>query len=213
MRMDASTPDTWGRIDRAVAKADLRVLLMVLFHLSGDRRWLEPPYQPRRDVNLIADEDAGLSPDIQAQIRAEAARQLKERGNSPAIADPGDALMVEMMSVCLGEDVPPEYAPMMREEMGFVSRGARWVDPSAPPEAPAPVIVVGAGASGIAIGANLESLGIPYVILEQNDEVGGTWLVNRYPGCAVDTPNHAYSFSFGRPYRWQSYFSPRDQIF
>jgi 4-hydroxyacetophenone monooxygenase len=162
---------------------------------------------------MIADEDAGLAPEIQAEIRAEAARLIAERGHDPAIGDPGDALTVEMMSACLGEEAPPEYAPMMREEMGFSPRQVTWTAPATPPAAEAPVIIVGAGASGIALGANLEQLGIPYIILEKNPEVGGTWLENRYPGCAVDTPNHAYSFSFGKPYRWQSYFSPRDQIF
>lgn len=202
-----------GQLARAVGTADLRVLLMVLFHLSGDRRWLEPPYRPKRDVKLIADEDAGLAPEIQDEIRAEAVRLIGERGDDPAIEDPGDEMMVEMMSACLGEDVPPEYALMMREEMGFVSRQVAWTDPTSAPNAPAPVIIVGAGASGIALGANLETLGIPYVILEKHEEVGGVWFENSYPGCGVDTPNHAYSFSFGTRYRWRSYFSPRDQIF
>ena len=44
----------------AVAEADLRVLLMCLVHLTGDTSWLEPPYRPRRDVRIIAAEDAGL---------------------------------------------------------------------------------------------------------------------------------------------------------
>jgi hypothetical protein len=39
----------------AIAEADIRVLLMVLVHMSGDLRWLEPPYAPRRDVRLIPD--------------------------------------------------------------------------------------------------------------------------------------------------------------
>ena len=28
----------------AIAEGDIRVLLMVLVHLTGDERWLEPPY-------------------------------------------------------------------------------------------------------------------------------------------------------------------------
>lgn len=209
----APSPTTSDQLAKSIETADLRVLLMVLFQLSGDRRWLAPPYLPERDVKLIADEDAGLAPDVQAEIRREAARLIATRNDDPAISNPDDALLVEMMSACLGEQVPPEYAPMMREEMGFAPRYVTWCEPGSRATAEAPVIVVGAGASGIALGAFLERLSIPYVILEKNEEVGGTWLENRYPGCAVDTPNHAYSFSFGSPYRWQSYFSPRDQIF
>ncbi len=202
-----------NELNRAIGEADLRVLLMVLFHLTGERRWLEPPYQPKRDVKLIADEDAGLAPDIQQDIRDAAVALLSDPAVQPAVGDPGDDLMVELMSACLGEAVPPEYAPMMREEMGFRSRFINWTG-SRPERNPGdlPVIIVGAGASGIALGANLEALGIPYVILEKNDEVGGTWYENTYPGCGVDTPNHAYSFSFGRPNRWSRYFAPQEEL-
>ena len=44
-----------------------------------------------------------------------------------------------------------------------------------------------------------------------NDDVGGTWLENRYPGCGVDTPNLTYTFSF-RPNDWSAFFPLRDEI-
>jgi len=203
-------PDELGE---ALNEADLRVLLMVLFYLSGDRRWLAAPYLPKRDVNLIADKEAGLPADVGAEIRAAAAKLLSADQLDVAIDDPGDEMMVELMSRCLGEAVPREYAPMMREEMGLTSRQVDWSDGK--PEtlsADRPVVIVGAGASGIALGANLVKLGIPFVILEKNDQVGGTWYENIYPGCGVDTPNHAYSFSFGTRNRWSRYFAPRDEI-
>ena len=34
--------------------------------------------------------------------------------------------MLKMMRATLGENVAPEYAPLMREEMGFVPREVRW---------------------------------------------------------------------------------------
>ncbi|MEM1315607.1 MAG: NAD(P)/FAD-dependent oxidoreductase [Pseudomonadota bacterium] len=198
-------------LEAALEEADLRVLLMTVFHLSGDRRWLAPPFIPKRDVKLIADEDAGLAPEAAAELRA-AAADLIRRGAPPAVEDPGDALMVEMMSACLGHKVPEEYALMMREEMGFASRRLAW---SRPPRRrfPHPVIIVGAGASGMILATQLRELGIDFVVLEEGDEVGGTWRVNRYPGCAVDTPNHAYSFSFGSRADWSRFFSPRDELY
>jgi 4-hydroxyacetophenone monooxygenase len=210
---DTWTPLPADRLSHAVAEADLRVLLMVIFHLTGDRRWLSDPYLPKRDVNLIADEDAGLSKEARAEVQAKAVELLSSPDLAPAVDDPGDELMVEMMSRCLGEAVPPEYALMMREEMGLCSRQVDWRD-----EKPTdvrdhlPVVIVGAGASGIALAANLEKLGVSFTILEKNDEVGGTWYENTYPGCGVDTPNHAYSFSFGTRYRWSRYFAPRDEL-
>ena len=48
---DMSQP-TIDELREAVAGADLRVLLMVLAHLTGDHAWLEPPFRPVRDVRL-----------------------------------------------------------------------------------------------------------------------------------------------------------------
>ena len=44
--MTTSTEFDAARLERALAQADLRVLLMVVFHLTGDERWLNPPYRP-----------------------------------------------------------------------------------------------------------------------------------------------------------------------
>jgi len=193
--------------------ADMRVLLMALFHLTGDKKWLSEPFRPRRDVRLIANRDAGLSEEIQQQIRDHAALLIENGFPEPVITDPGDDLMVSMMSVCMGETIPSEYAPMMREDLGFLSRdeGLPTSLPLSQDERPH-VVIVGAGVSGLALGAQLTRLGVSYVILDANDEVGGTWYRNRYPGCGVDTPNHAYSFSTGKRNRWSRYFALRPEI-
>ena len=198
----------------AIAEADIRVLLMVLVHMSGDLRWLEPPYAPRRDVRLIPDPKAGLPENIQDEIRAAALKLLRDGNAKPVIADPGDELMLKMMSVTLGERVAPEYAPLIREEMGLIARDARWSAEPPPSEQlhDRQVLIVGAGVCAIALGVALGRLGIPYTIVEKNAEMGGTWYVNRYPGCGVDTPNHSYSFSFGPRNRWTRYFSPQQEI-
>lgn len=197
-------------LEAALSEADLRVLLMVVFHLSGDRKWLQ--FRPKRDVKLIADEDAGLSAADQKAIR-DAAVDLLSTGSSPKITDPGEELMVEMMTVCLGEPVAAEYSNLMREEMEFIARDIRWQSSEASRRTKHRVVIVGAGISGIALAARLERLGIDYVVLERHEAVGGVWLENRYPGCGVDTPNHAYSYSFAPAYSWPHYFSSRDDIF
>lgn len=207
-RTDFDSP----QIEQAVQAADLRVLLMVLVHTTGDLSWLEPPFRPRRDVNLIPDPTAGLAPEAQARIR-EAAVEVLRRGEPPAIHDPGDELMQRMMSVCLGEGVPAEYARLTREEMALVPRRVRWADAKGrPPGRDDHVLIVGAGVCGIALGASLAELGVPFTIVEKTTEIGGTWNVNRYPGCGVDTPNHAYSLSFGPRFLWPRYFSRREDI-
>jgi 4-hydroxyacetophenone monooxygenase len=202
-----------SELTRAAKEADIRVLLMCLVHLTGDMRWLEPPFAPKRDVRLIPDPNAGLPDEVCAEVRAAALDLLRGGCPSPAIADPGDALIQRMMSACLGEAVAPDYAPLIREEMGMVARVPAWPGGEAPDRRDqAEVLIVGAGVCAIALGVTLGRLGIRYRIVEKNADLGGTWNVNRYPGCGVDTPNHSYSFSFGRRYRWSRYFSPREEI-
>ena len=208
----SATPDR-HRLQAALAEADLRVLLMVMFQVSGDECWLQEPYCPRRDVKLIADEDAGFTPELQAEIRAAALQMLADRDLPQAHPVPDEALLLRMMSVCLGEQVAPEYAPTMREQMGFapVLEGITRLE-AAPDSNQLPMIIVGAGISGIVLGKMLLEQGIPFLIFDKNSQVGGTWWENTYPGCGVDTPNHAYSFSFGPRYPWRRFFSPRADI-
>jgi 4-hydroxyacetophenone monooxygenase len=197
----------------AIAEGDIRVLLMVVFHLTGNERWLEPPYQPKRDVRLIPDPEAGLPGGIQNEIRATVLKLFADSDPAPAITDPGNEAMLRMMRVCLGENVAPEYAPLMREEMGFVPRDVKWVRrPADERAAQEHVLIVGAGVCAIALGVALGRLGIPYTIVEKNAELGGTWYVNRFPGCGVDTPNHSYSFSFGARNPWTRYFAQRQEL-
>ena len=122
------SPLSQTQLREALGEADLRVLLMVLFHLTADRKWLSDPFLPKRDVNLIADTEAGLPVKVGVEIRKKAAELLSANQLDVAIDDPGNEMMTKLMSLCLGEAVPPEYAPMMREEMGFVSRQVDWSD-------------------------------------------------------------------------------------
>ena len=45
--MNIALPPGKHDLASAIAEADIRVLLMVLVHMSGDLRWLEPPYAPQ----------------------------------------------------------------------------------------------------------------------------------------------------------------------
>ena len=197
----------------AIAEGDIRCLLMVLVHMTGNERWLEAPYRPGRDVRLIPDPDAGLPANIQREIRAAIVDLFKGGDPTPIVTDPGNDLILKMMRACLGENVAPEYAALMREEMAFVPREVRWR--KRPPDAALArqhVLIVGAGVCAIALGVALGHLDIPYTIVEKNAELGGTWYINRYPGCGVDTPNHSYSYSFGSPHAWTRYFCQRQEL-
>src|SRR5690348_8699382 len=125
--MNIGMPRKTLDLSSAIAEGDIRVLLMVLVHMTGDEKWLEPPYKPKRDVRLIPDPDAGVPNEIQDEIRAAVLRLYQHGEPKPVITDPGDELMLKMMRATLGENVAPEYAPLMREEMGFIARDARWI--------------------------------------------------------------------------------------
>ena len=57
-------------------------------------------------------------------------------------------------------------------------------------------LVIGAGFSGLYALHRLRELGVRTRVLEMADAVGGTWLVNRYPGARCDIESIEYSYSF-----------------
>jgi cation diffusion facilitator CzcD-associated flavoprotein CzcO len=75
------------------------------------------------------------------------------------------------------------------------------------------VVIVGAGAGGIAMGTLLKRAGFDdFTILERSDGVGGTWHDNRYPGAGCDVPSHLYCFSFAPKPDWQQKFALQPEI-
>jgi cation diffusion facilitator CzcD-associated flavoprotein CzcO len=51
-----------------------------------------------------------------------------------------------------------------------------------------------------------------YKIFEQESDLGGTWLLNSYPGCACDNLSHLYSLSFAPNYNWSRKYAPQAEI-
>ena len=208
--MSASdTAQTRADFAAAVAIANIPTLLMVLAQMTGDPRWLKSPYRPSRSIGLGDNDSGGLPEEIQREVRDAALEAiLAWRAGKPlAIANPDPEQLVDMLSVAMGEEVPPEYGAFTAELFGH--RPLRQ-DPIPVPE-DFRVLVIGAGVSGLCAAAYLKAAGVPFTVLEKNATVGGVWLENHYPGAGVDTPNHLYSFSFAR-YDWPMYFALRDDL-
>ena len=71
------------------------------------------------------------------------------------------------------------------------------------------VVIVGAGFGGIGAAIQLNRLGYDnIVIVEREDELGGTWHVNRYPGLTVDCPSTTYSYWFEPNPYWSRLYAP-----
>ncbi|MGE2689250.1 flavin-containing monooxygenase [Mycolicibacterium pulveris] len=74
-------------------------------------------------------------------------------------------------------------------------------------------VIVGAGFGGIGAAIQLKRMGYEnFVILDREDDLGGTWHVNRYPGLAVDVPTTTYSYYFEPNPNWSRLFSTGDEI-
>ncbi|GLZ50271.1 monooxygenase [Actinomycetospora sp. NBRC 106375] len=202
------------RLRAAVEVANLPTLAMVTYHLTGDDRWLRDPFRPTKGAALEPHDTGGFAASAAAELKAGAVEAITawSRGAEPAVPAPAPELLQRMLSTTMGESVPTEYEHLMREEMGF--------DPEPPPR-PVPaaevadrdfsVVVIGAGISGLIAAVRLKAAGVPFVVLERGDEVGGVWRTNTYPGAGVDTPSYLYSFSF-YPRNWSTHFSKRDEV-
>jgi len=198
-----------GRLKQAVQAANLPTMTMVLFQLTGDKRWLNEPYRPSRSRGLGPNDSGGFGPEVAEEIRSEAVAAVLawSQGEPAAVPNPDPDLLREMLTICMGEEIPPEYERVMREEMGF----AAVPKPDPLPAGDFSVLIVGAGISGMIAAVRLRELGVPFVILERNREVGGVWLTNIYPGAGVDTPSYLYSFSFYQR-NWSTHFGKRDEM-
>jgi 4-hydroxyacetophenone monooxygenase len=73
------------------------------------------------------------------------------------------------------------------------------------------VVVIGAGAGGLGAAVYLKQAGVPYVVIEKNPGVGGTWFENRYPGARVDSPSRTYTHTFGAGYEYPNPFCEQNE--
>jgi cation diffusion facilitator CzcD-associated flavoprotein CzcO len=74
------------------------------------------------------------------------------------------------------------------------------------------ILIIGAGFGGMGAAISLRRLGYgsdprDIAILEREDDLGGTWHVNRYPGLAVDIASVTYSYSFEPNPYWKHWFA------
>ncbi|MEL6891030.1 MAG: FAD-dependent oxidoreductase [Actinomycetota bacterium] len=214
----ASDGEIRAAVDGAHLPSFLPALLPSLAHATDDLTLLRAELRP--DGDLIRDESAGLTPEQQRKIRDAAVDVLIavrdgsmsfDRGAEPIDGD----LLRQLMSFAIGEEIDADYVPLMREELSVTGddlRAPAWRADELAPGRRFPVAIIGAGMSGILAAHRLAQAGIDYVVYEKNDDVGGTWLENTYPGCRVDVTNHVYSYSFAQRSDWPHYFSPQPEL-
>ena len=193
-----------------LADAELQPLLPALAYATGDMSLLRDDLQP--DPLLLALPAGGFTDEQAAAIRALALETLIafRDGGCVAAPPPSDADVLRIMSHAVGGFDVAAYLPLLEEELshrGEDRRGPTWRKDEVAPDADFRVLVIGAGMSGLLAGHRLAQAGVDFLIVDKNEDVGGTWYENSYPGCRVDNPNHNFSYSFAQRHDWPFHYS------
>ena len=203
-------------IARAVEQADMPALLAALAMLTQDFSLIADELKPPTPAmtSTIAPQ-GGMSDGALRQARALAVQAIvrwRDAGSPPA-APPSEAVLERLMRFIIKPD-QDSCLPLLRHELNVPQDvGAPgWTRAELAPDTPFSVAVIGAGVSGLAAAYRLQQAGLDFTVFEKNDEVGGVWWENTYPGCRLDTPNFAYSLSFAQKADWPQQFSRQPEI-
>ena len=183
-------------IRRAVELADLNAVRVALYQATGDPELEELPMTLQ-----LTDEQREL-------LISKAAAWLEKNAAPGMLEEPPPDQLRKLMNLATREEMPDLEFEARRDLPAFKDFPwtASWTGEK--PKLPEgfKVAVIGSGFSGIAMGVQLELLGIPYVVLDRRAEPGGTWTINRYPDVRVDTISITYEYSFEKNYPWNEYF-------
>lgn len=199
----------WELLSKGLDRANIPTLLMVLYQMTGLDQWLNEPFMPKRSSGLDDNDSGQLPDDIQHEIRVAAYDAIVAwiKGKALALHKPDNSRLAEMLTIAMSEDVPEEYGDIIAAGMKF-EKPVRTIPASIKRKC---AIIIGGGVSGMCAGIELQQLGMDFKLFEKNEDFGGTWFENHYPGCGVDTPSLTYTFSC-RPNDWTKYFPLRDEI-
>jgi 4-hydroxyacetophenone monooxygenase len=201
-------------IRAAVELGVLPPLLTALAAVLHDRSVI--PDHLRPDLSIFMDPTYGLSPvqvDEGRALAVDAIQRLRAEPPPEVKALPVEELR-RLLAFVTGGGASDEYLELLRDELalGEDLRAPTWRLEEVAPDRPFRVAVIGAGMSGLVAAHRLHQAGIAVVVLEKNDDVGGTWLENSYPGCRVDVSNLFYCYSFAQRDDWPQHFSTQEVL-
>lgn len=211
----ATEPVTDDAATIAAALDDLSVpaLIAAVVTMTGDPSFVRGPIRPREFV--LHEFQGRLTDDEQAELRRQALMATcawRDAGCPPA--DPlAPEVVHEIMSWIACEPVPDDYAAVYAEELDLTGADPRAIGLTSPAPEGFSVLVIGSGFGGLLAGVRLKQAGIPFRIIEKNDDIGGTWLENTYPGARVDVASHFYSFSFEPLARFSEYYARQPELY
>ena len=202
-------------IDDAVKYADPMVLRGLLYQLTGDERIAATEVATTVSKALFSAEVSSVAkPSDVALLQAKAAAFLKayrDRGAGEINYGPAERLP-RSLSLAAGADIPASELHLWLEQLALDpwARGLVWHEPPPAQDLQKFVVaVIGAGMGGLNAAVQMKHAGIPYFVIEKNDEVGGTWYENRYPGARVDSPSRTYTHIYGVDFEYPNAFCPQ----
>jgi len=201
-----STPEAIAEI---LAGADAAIQLACLIQLTGDVSLLDrygpgTMQEPNPNMRLMP---RTVMPEVNARaVRARLAELLAAVAEPEvALPLPDPAMFRRLAELVVGQGVPDEFLPLLREQAGFEAPQPVRPVTRQPPET-LDVAIIGAGMAGINAAVQAQRRGFRYTVYERHHEVGGTWRAHNYPGVAVDTPSLYYSFSYELNPNWTDYY-------
>ncbi len=196
-------------IEDAVRFADPMILRGLLYQLTGDETVAATPVKARVlglvEAMVLADHsDAAV---LQSKA-ADLLKSYRDSGAENIPVGPADRLPRSLTLAC-GEEIAAADQEMWLEQLAVDpwARALVWREQPPPDRLQEfSVVVIGAGAGGLGAAVQLKHAGVPFVVLEKNGGVGGTWFENRYPGARVDSPSRTYTHIFGADFEYPNPF-------
>ena len=209
--IEADDEELWRRL----LDAELPALLLALTTLTGDDSLLDS--SPRPAIELMGEPQGGYD---EAQVEAARERCFRvlaryRDDGCPSPPTPTASQLRRWLGFLVDEERLDDYLPLLLDELaleGAETRAPDWRHAEIAPDRPFVVAIIGAGMSGLAAAIRLGQAGVPFVVFERNDDVGGTWHDNVYPGCRVDVANHFYSYSFAQGFDWPELYSRQEVL-
>ena len=198
----------------AISVADPLILRGLLYQITANEEFSSLPMK-RVSFGYTVQNQFANPEDVQ-RIRQRAVDWLKSlRDNSVAEVELGpEERLPRSLELIAGSSIERSELPMWIEETGLnpLARGLTWKnEPDAARKNEFLVVIVGGGISGINAAVHLKAAGVPFVLIEKNAGVGGTWFENRYPGIRVDSPSRGYLHLFGLEYPQPYAFCPGEE--
>ncbi|WP_196809640.1 NAD(P)/FAD-dependent oxidoreductase [Nocardia sp. 348MFTsu5.1] len=198
---------------QALASSNLHALRLALLHATGD------PELAAMKLELVpirsgAAFEMTIAEESREDLFRKAEAFVAHKAADYIPRDLDDAEIREMMELALGQELTDEEFAVART-MPAVDEFplfAEWTGERPDRADDISVVIIGAGLCGIAMGVQLEQLGISYVIYERRPDVGGTWAINTYPDARVDTASTTYEYSFVKNYPWTEQFARQPEV-